>query len=99
MFSFVALETATEVADNSSRVECFCKCLLAMRTQFWAANSARSTINPFGLHCARRGNLADALTAQRLVKPSALHSSEPTPLCTKNNPVGSYFFFTEASRG
>jgi hypothetical protein len=45
------------------------------------------------------GNLADVLTAQSLVKPSALHSSESTPLCTKNNPVGSYFFFTEASRG
>jgi HTH-like domain len=33
-----------------------------------------------------------------LTNPSALHSSEPTPLCTKNNPVGSYFFFTDASR-
>ena len=33
-----------------------------------------------------------------LTKPSSLHSSEPTPLCTKNNPVGSYCFFTDASR-
>jgi hypothetical protein len=33
-----------------------------------------------------------------LTNPSALHSSELTPLCTKNNPVGSYFFFTDASR-
>jgi hypothetical protein len=33
-----------------------------------------------------------------LTNPSALHSSELTPLCTKNNPVGSYFFFTNASR-
>lgn len=33
-----------------------------------------------------------------LTNPSSLHSSEPTPLCTKNNPVGSYFFFTDASR-
>ena len=73
-----------------------------MRTQFGAANSARSTL--FRLVCiafggGQFGNLADALTTQSLVKPSALHSSEPTPLCTKNNPVGSYFFFTEASRG
>jgi hypothetical protein len=33
-----------------------------------------------------------------LTNPSSLHSSEPTPLCTKNNPVGSYFFFTAARR-
>jgi hypothetical protein len=33
-----------------------------------------------------------------LTNPSSPHSSEPTPLCTKNNPVGSYFFFTDASR-
>jgi hypothetical protein len=30
--------------------------------------------------------------------PSSLHSSEPTPLWTKNNPVGSYFFFTADRR-
>jgi hypothetical protein len=34
-----------------------------------------------------------------LTNPSSPHSSAPTPLCTKNNPVGSYFFFTDASRG
>ena len=28
------------------------------------------------------------------MKPSALHSSEPTPLWTKNSPSGSYFFLT-----
>ncbi len=33
-----------------------------------------------------------------LTNPSSLHSSEPTPLWTKNNPVGSYFFFTAARR-
>jgi len=38
-------------ADNSSRVECYCKCLLAMRNQFRAVNSARSTL----FHCAPRG--------------------------------------------
>jgi hypothetical protein len=52
-----------------------------------------------GPHCARRGAICQPpVAAQSLVKPSALHSSEPTPLCTKNNPAGSYFFFTEASR-
>ena len=33
-----------------------------------------------------------------LTNPPSVHSSEPTPLCTKNNPVGSYFFFIDASR-
>ena len=42
-----------------------------------------------------RGSLA---WIQSLVKPSELHSSEPTPLCTKNRPVGSYFFFIPTSR-
>jgi hypothetical protein len=37
--------------------------------------------------------------AHNLVKPSALHSSEPTPLWTKNSPSGSYFLFISASRG
>lgn len=37
--------------------------------------------------------------ATSLVNPSSLHSSEPTPLCTKNRPAGSYFLFTAASRG
>ena len=47
---------------------------------------------------SERGHVARRLaTAQSLEKPSALHSSEPTPLCTMNNPVGSYFFFTKAS--
>ena len=34
-----------------------------------------------------------------LVKPSALHCSDPTPLCTMNSPSGSYFFLISARRG
>src|SRR6266511_93198 len=35
----------------------------------------------------------------RRAKPSALHSSLPTPWWTKKRPAGSYFFFTAASLG
>jgi REP element-mobilizing transposase RayT len=33
-----------------------------------------------------------------LVNPSLVQSSDPTPLCTKNKPSGSYFLFTSNSR-
>jgi hypothetical protein len=34
----------------------------------------------------------------RLLKPSALHSSLPTPWCTKNRPLGSTFSLMARSR-
>ena len=86
------------LASAAAGLNATAKCLLAMR------HSSGPRIRLEALYFVWSallggGNLADALAAQSLVKPSALHSSEPTPLCTKNNPVGSYFFFTEASRG
>src|SRR5208282_4206677 len=39
------------------------------------------------------------IIAHSLVKPSALHCSEPTPLWTKNSPSGSYFLLISARRG
>ena len=46
----------------------------------------------------RRKFQRESDAAHSLVKPSALHCSEPTPLWTMNSPSGSYFFLISARR-
>ncbi len=53
-------------------------------------------------HDQQAGSIFDGAAtfggAHNFVKPSGLHCSEPTPLCTMNSPSGSYFFLISASR-
>jgi CubicO group peptidase (beta-lactamase class C family) len=64
-----------------------------LQTEIW-----RPLGMEYGVNTIRNCAAGDAKGTQVFVKPSVLQPSEPTPLCTMNNSVGSYFLFTCSSR-
>jgi hypothetical protein len=63
------------------------------------ASAAHADVAEGGVSAAVERKFGAARPYARRTKPSALHSSLPTPWCTMNIPSGSYFAFTARSFG